>query len=171
MTAGPIYGLMAEFDNPTDLVHAAKAAYDAGIPFITAAGSVTSPYAGRVVDSYAPGCWVDPGPYGNMTNFLSPVDPIFFLHHSNMDRLWDVWTRKQKALGLPYLPAGADLQTYSAEPFLFYVDGQGHYVGPNSKAGDYLSTDVFDYDYEPGSGEEVVQPPSASSASPTQADR
>ena len=113
---------------------------------------------------------VDPGPYGNMTNFLSPVDPIFFLHHSNMDRLWDVWTRKQKALGLPYLPAGADLQTFSAEPFLFYVDGQGHYVGPNSKAGDYLSTDVFDYDYEPGSGEDVIKPPAvaavASKAAP-----
>jgi tyrosinase len=44
---------------------------------------------------------VDPGPYGNMTNFLSPVDPIFYLHHSNMDRLWDVWTRKQQALRLP----------------------------------------------------------------------
>lgn len=33
---------------------------------------------------------VDPGPYGNMTNFLSPLDPIFYLHHANMDRLWDV---------------------------------------------------------------------------------
>src|ERR1700686_3504856 len=30
MSVTPIYGLMAEFDNPTDLVHAAKAAYDAG---------------------------------------------------------------------------------------------------------------------------------------------
>ena len=30
MSTTPIYGLMAEFDNPTDLVHAAKAAYDAG---------------------------------------------------------------------------------------------------------------------------------------------
>src|SRR5258708_478312 len=29
---------------------------------------------------------LDPGPYGNMTNNLPPVDPIFFLHHSNMDR-------------------------------------------------------------------------------------
>jgi tyrosinase len=104
---------------------------------------------------------LDPGPYGNMTNFLSPVDPIFFLHHSNMDRLWDVWTRKQQALKLPYLPAGNDLKTFSAEPFLFYVDGQGKPVGPNSKAGDYLSTDVFDYDYAPGFGENVVQPPSA----------
>ena len=71
---------------------------------------------------------LDPGPYGNMTNFLSPVDPIFFLHHSNMDRLWDVWTRKQKALNLPYLPPQPDLKTLSDEPFLFFVDGQGKYV-------------------------------------------
>jgi tyrosinase len=107
---------------------------------------------------------VDPGPYGNMTNFLSPVDPIFFLHHANMDRLWDVWTRKQQALKLPYLPSGADLKTFSEEPFLFYVDGKGNHIGPNSKAGDYLSTDVFEYDYEPGFGENVVTPPSAAVA-------
>src|SRR6266700_3766964 len=30
MISEPVYGLMAEFENPTDLVHAAKAAYDAG---------------------------------------------------------------------------------------------------------------------------------------------
>jgi tyrosinase len=102
---------------------------------------------------------LDPGPYGNMTNFLSPVDPIFFLHHSNMDRLWDVWTRKQQALKLPYLPTGDDLKTFSEEPFLFYVDGRGRPIGPDSKAGDYLSTAVFDYDYEPGFGEKVVAPP------------
>ena len=107
---------------------------------------------------------IDPGPYGNMTNFLSPVDPIFFLHHANMDRLWDVWTRKQQALKLPYLPTGDDLKTFSQEPFLFYVDGQGTPVGANSRAGDYLSTEVFDYDYAPGFGENVVQQASASVA-------
>ena len=101
---------------------------------------------------------LDPGPYGNMTNFLSPVDPIFFMHHSNMDRLWDVWTRKQKALNLPYLPPQPDLKTLSDEPFLFYVDAKGNYV-TNGKAGDYLSTDVFEYDYEPGSGEKVISTP------------
>ncbi|MGK9235006.1 tyrosinase family protein [Inquilinus limosus] len=101
---------------------------------------------------------VDPGPYGNMTNFLSPVDPIFFLHHANMDRLWDVWTRKQQRLGLPILPAGQDLTAFSNEPFLFFVGGDGRYVGP-AKAGDYLSPDVFGYDYEPGSGEEIIPPP------------
>ncbi|HXB20292.1 MAG TPA: DUF3341 domain-containing protein [Candidatus Solibacter sp.] len=38
-TAFPIYGLMAEFDTPTDLVHASKAAYEAGY---------------RKMDSYTP---------------------------------------------------------------------------------------------------------------------
>lgn len=94
---------------------------------------------------------LNPGPYGNMTNFLSPVDPIFFLHHANMDRLWDVWTRKQMAAGLPWAPAGADFSTYMNEPFLFYVDGSGGPVGP-AKAGDYFSTQAFDYDYGPGFG-------------------
>jgi tyrosinase len=106
---------------------------------------------------------LDPGPYGNMTNFLSPVDPIFFLHHANMDRLWDVWTRKQKNLKLPYLPEGADLKTFSDEPFLFFVDGKGNYL-TDGKAGDYLSTDVFEYDYAPGFGEKVIDPPPALSA-------
>jgi tyrosinase len=102
---------------------------------------------------------IDPGPYGNMTNFLSPVDPIFFLHHSNIDRLWDLWTRKQRARNLPYLPSQQDLKTLSDDPFLFYVGGDGKYIG-TSKAGDYLSTDAFDYDYEPGFGEDIVTPPS-----------
>ncbi|WP_448956384.1 tyrosinase family protein [Labrys neptuniae] len=98
---------------------------------------------------------IDPGPYGNMTNFLSPVDPIFFLHHANMDRLWDVWTRKQQSLNQAYLPAGKELAQLSSEPFLFFVDAKGNYL-TNGKAGDYLSTDVFGYDYEPGFGEDVI---------------
>jgi tyrosinase len=100
---------------------------------------------------------VSAGPWGNMTNNLSPVDPIFFLHHSNMDRLWDVWTRKQQALKLPYLPGKEDFRTYANEPFLFYVDGNGSQVGP-AKAGDYISISRWNYDYEPGFGEGVVKP-------------
>lgn len=103
---------------------------------------------------------LDPGPYGFMTNFLSPVDPVFFLHHANIDRLWDVWTRKQKALNLPYLPTGQDLSTFSNEPFLFFVNGKGEYVG-EAHAGDYVNMEKFGYDYEPGFGEKVVGSPHA----------
>ena len=31
---------------------------------------------------------------GNMGTFMSPLDPIFWLHHANIDRLWAEWTRR-----------------------------------------------------------------------------
>lgn len=100
------------------------------------------------------------GPSGNafMVSFLSPVDPIFFLHHGNLDRLWDVWTRRQKALGRPTLPQGADLTTWSNEQFLFFSDEKGQPVS-KTKASDYAETSAFDYDYSPGSGENLVPAP------------
>jgi len=111
------------------------------------------------------GPW-DPGPYGNMTNFLSPVDPVFFLHHSNMDRLWYVWTRKQQAQGLPILPTDKqELAELVREPFLFFVKPDGSYV-LDGKAGDYLSTDRFEYDYAPGFGDMEAAPVAAAKPSP-----
>jgi len=112
--------------------------------------SILEGYPHNKVHNYIGGVGpLDPGPYGNMTNFLSPVDPIFFLHHSNMDRLWDVWTRKQQSIGKPWLPGPQDMQVFAPEPFLFYVNSQGQYVGA-SVAGDYLSMERWDYQYEPG---------------------
>jgi tyrosinase len=111
---------------------------------------------------------------GFMQAFMSPTDPIFYLHHTNIDRLWDVWTRKQMARGRPILPDGAptaagqtpppgsDYARWAAEPFLFFVDEKGNPTQQNM-AGAYANIGDFDYDYSPGSGEEVVpvtpQPP------------
>jgi tyrosinase len=109
------------------------------------------------------------GPSGNafMVSFLSSVDPIFFLHHANLDRLWDVWTRRQAALGRPTLPQGADLSTWSGEQFLFFSDQNGQPVS-KTKAGDYSSMAAFDYDYSPGSGEDQVPTaPVVAAAPPT----
>jgi tyrosinase len=30
---------------------------------------------------------------GDMANFLSPLDPIFWLHHCNVDRIWASWSK------------------------------------------------------------------------------
>lgn len=106
------------------------------------------------------------GPYGYMTNFLSPGDPIFFLHHANCDRLWDVWTRKQLAAGKPILPTDpAQRKAFLEEPFRFFVDVQGNYI-VNAKAGDYFSTDSFDYDYAPGFGSDLAAPSARLAALP-----
>jgi tyrosinase len=96
-----------------------------------------------------------PGGAAFMVSFLSPVDPIFFLHHGNLDRLWDVWTRRQIVLKQPALPEGADLTTWSAEQFLFFSDEKGNPVSKTSPA-DYTTLATFNYDYSPGSGENQV---------------
>ena len=93
---------------------------------------------------------------GFMGDFLSPVDPVFFAHHANIDRLWDAWTRKQQKLNLPTLPPVSDLGTWSAEPFLFFVDAGGKPETTHATAGAYATIGAFDYDYAPGSGEDVV---------------
>lgn len=101
---------------------------------------------------------------GFMGDFLSPVDPLFFAHHANIDRLWDVWTRKQQKLGKPTLPTGADLDPWAKEPFLFYINSAGKPVTDKAKAGDYATIGDFAYDYQPGSGEGVIPASPAVSA-------
>ena len=96
---------------------------------------------------------------------MSPTDPIFFLHHANIDRLWDVWTRKQLKQGGDILPDGYRVQpapprsayaAWSQEPFLFFVDAEGHPID-KTNAGDYADIGDFNYKYEPGTGEKVVE--------------
>lgn len=40
---------------------------------------------------------------GDMGLLTSPSDPVFYLHHCNIDRIWEAW--KLKNPGKPYLPS------------------------------------------------------------------
>lgn len=92
---------------------------------------------------------------GFMADFMSPVDPIFFMHHSNIERLWLVWAAKQEANGMPTLPTGADLDKWSAEPYLFYIDADGQTL--STTAGDFSTVGSFDYTYTPGFGSPIAR--------------
>ncbi|HWA92814.1 MAG TPA: tyrosinase family protein [Rhizomicrobium sp.] len=85
---------------------------------------------------------------GFMAGGLAPIDPLFFLHHANIDRLCDVWARKQRALGLSptYLPDAPFLKD-ADDGHLFFSDDGPHPAGRAMR---------IVYDYEPGFGEDIV---------------
>src|SRR5260370_6208423 len=87
-------------------------------------------------------------------SFLSPVDPIFFLHHGNLDRLWDVWTRRQAALGRPPLPQGADLAASTIERLLFFSEPI-HQPLARTSARAYAAMSGFVYNYSSSSGDDA----------------
>ena len=39
---------------------------------------------------------------GNMLRMTSPNDPVFFMHHAAIDRMWSIWQRKVAASGTPF---------------------------------------------------------------------
>jgi tyrosinase len=43
---------------------------------------------------------------GSMLPSTSPNDPIFFLHHCNIDRIWAQWQHPANQPARPYVPAG-----------------------------------------------------------------
>ncbi|MFC8453787.1 tyrosinase family protein [Kitasatospora sp. NPDC057223] len=46
---------------------------------------------------------------GDMAPASSPNDPVFFLHHCNVDRLWEGWMRRHGRVYLPGAQAPAEL--------------------------------------------------------------
>lgn len=100
------------------------------------------------------------GTSGFMGAFMSPVDPLFWLHHANLDRLWDIWQRRQASAGIDPLPPGPDRTRFEAEPFLTFCDGKGQ-AAP-VRARDCLSTGALGYAYEAGSLEELASTPQPS---------
>lgn len=74
--------------------------------------------------------WVGPGLHnlvhrwvgGSMTDGTSPNDPVFFLHHCNVDRIWALWQSKYP--NSPYLPESGGPTGHNLRDPMFPWDGQ-----------------------------------------------
>jgi tyrosinase len=97
---------------------------------------------------------------GFMSELLAPVDPIFWLHHANVDRLWDLWTTRERSAGRTAMPE--DAARWKNEPFLFFTTGE-------SLSERYLETSDLGYRYSEGFGNEILKesPNTEVSAAPT----
>lgn len=79
---------------------------------------------------------------GNMTAASSPNDPVFWIHHANLDRLWSAWMKRHGKTYLPTSggPHGTNLNDVM-EPFSVRTDGR------NTPAS-VLTEEVLGYKYD-----------------------
>ena len=90
---------------------------------------------------------------GYMGDFFAATDPVFWTHHANVDRLWDVWMKRQ---GLRFQD-GPD--TWGNEPFLFFCDENGRSV--ESEAWDFVDRDSSNFEQAPSIPVAPSRPPNA----------
>jgi len=83
---------------------------------------------------------------GYMGDFFAAVDPVFWLHHANVDRLWDVWWLE---LGGVMTPMQSSMP-WIMENFTFFCDENGNPVAPNLMLNaNYTWSSSLLYDYQP----------------------
>jgi tyrosinase len=130
-----VIGVMLDFHDPSDFMGTAAPNHDEGC----CAGTFEGQPHGSIHN----------GVGGFMVGNLSPLDPIFWLHHANIDRLWAIWQSRQRAAGRPAYPAD---RRWAVEPFEFFVDENGTPV--SRQAGEFaeIGTGVPPYAYDPGYG-------------------
>ncbi|XP_055893863.1 hemocyanin 1-like isoform X3 [Biomphalaria glabrata] len=84
-------------------------------------------------------------PYSMATLEYSAFDPIFYLHHSGMDRIWAIWTALQELRGKPYKAHCAQSYTYTPmKPFAF----SSPYNNNNKTSSHSVPTKIYDYESE-----------------------
>jgi tyrosinase len=96
------------------------------------------------------------GTLGGSGGFMSvfstaPLDPMFWLHHCNIDRLWEVWVQRQKQLGnLDRNPKNGGLANVGGwldQPFDFH-DATGNAVQMTSRQVLNARLAPLSYEYE-----------------------
>nr|AYO86691.1 hemocyanin 1 [Lymnaea stagnalis] len=83
--------------------------------------------------------------YSLATLSYSAFDPIFYLHHSNVDRIWAIWTALQELRGKPYKAHCAQSYTYEPlKPFAF----SSPYNNDQKTFTHAVPRNVYDYETE-----------------------
>jgi len=67
------------------------------------------------------------GPFGTMAMNSSPNDPVFFLHHANVDRLWSVWMGRY---GRVYAPESGAMHGHNLHDHMWPFSEIGMEVSP-----------------------------------------
>ena len=91
------------------------------------------------------------------------LDPIFWLHHCNIDRLWGVWLRQPKSKGNPTDLKWANPKSVlkgKAMPFTLHFPGHPNYVFTPKEMADPIKS-VFAYKYDDGSSASPAAAPPA----------
>jgi len=87
--------------------------------------------------------WVN----GTMMLAASPNDPVFWLHHANIDRLWGDWQRQHPQV-CPYLPTfGAMIGHSLYDKMIFNTDPPSPWSA-SSSAASVLAHHVLGYSYD-----------------------
>lgn len=81
-----------------------------------------------------------------MGDATSPNDPVFFLHHCYIDRLWEKW-RKQHPTSAPYLPASGTPGYDLTSKLVFNKAGRPAPWTGSWKVQDTLKTTSLGYTY------------------------
>jgi hypothetical protein len=86
---------------------------------------------------------------------VAALDPIFYAHHTNIDRLYECWLHVNESKRLPNDPGQLDTK-------FTFVDADGSTV--ERRVGDMITTAQLGYDYASGGGCPAVAVAMASSA-------
>lgn len=76
-------------------------------------------------------CWVAQWP-GHMCNSTSPRDPLFMMHHGNIDRIWAVWNARGRA--------------NTTDPLWLDMEFQDHFIAPDGTRYSKKVSDLQDYE-------------------------
>lgn len=89
--------------------------------------------------------------------FVSPADPIFHLHHANLDRLWWSWQKLNLTARLTDISGPLNLMDYTntfggntslATPLSVGISGQDVTVGDVMNIAGCGATGVLCYEYD-----------------------